>query len=1381
MSGRRHRHTTSPRAFAPSMLAALLLAQTASATDVDLKPVPPYILQGVHPNLILSIDNSGAMNNAYLPPDLHGGNPDRSLEWKDPPVDDEGNPTRYTRYATSADVNKLYYNPSLTYLPGLREDGTTLPHAEFNAADQLPYLGLNCEEVTTRPGWEALKPDPVDLSDEQYRALWRGADFCHGPEIAYIDTEGVEPYYHYFDKNITGCDGLNGELTKDECFVYVEVGSVADIDAANCAETSGYSASDRMNPPIQCTARVNDELIGGDVTADDHEGLAKRNFANWFVYYRTRFLATKTALSRVLQELHPSVRFTFQELDQDGDFLPDDTYYQTVLERYGAFDDAVRANFYDNLFSLEAWDQWPAALHGAVVRAGNLVTDAAMRRDDLNRDVTDPENFCGVKCRNNYHLIVSGGEMSFSQCVDGDDANCGNLNGPETVFSFPEPYADISYTSNGDETQNRLYRDGKENTLSDLTFYYWATDFDGDDDNNLVPPLDPTDASSKTGTYHEKRIADFWNPLIDPATWQHVTTFIVGLGSSGNVTPSSDYTDGYYTDYDARRVCVLVPGEDDDDPEREICSFETETCGSTDDPCTLREDGFPGDEWDYPTSDGNLSSIAPSIRVDDIWHAGLNGRGGYSSALDPSQLIDAFANVLATISANASDASSTPVAISAQSVDAGGLLFQTIIKTDRWSGEIYAYEISDGTATSPCDKPRGERCPNPHWEAHDELAKLDTDSRNIFTAGESDALIPFSYASWDALTEDQQEGLGGNAPTGGLDGYAEYRIAYLRGDSRCEESNLSSSSCGCKAAGCAFRDRDSTNKLGAIVNSAPVVVAPPRRLFTEHDYNAPTGFRFRSNIAGRDSMLYAGASDGMLHAFNVDDGVERFAYVPRLIYPRLTDLTDPDYLIAKEAMVDGQIAEADAYFDGAWHSIVVAGMGHGAQGLFALDVTYPTVSSDTTTGFSLLWEFSDHSENADRELDGRDLGYVYARPEVIRLDDDDDWVVLVPNGYNNTSTSGEEPDHCADNDTDAPTPCTISQSGDAALFVLNLDPEKPRIRAIMSTEEGTAEAASAGRGTLTNGLGPVTAIDTDGDLVADFAYAGDLFGNLWKFDLTNPDSLTSPTKLFQATINESGTPTQPITSAVAVARHPTGVGNLVLFGTGKWLGSNDTTDDDLQSFYGIWDDGGHVYTDRLVTRTKLFEQCFEEVASADGADDNSIGRVSTDRNDILWDGSTSGHRGWVIDLAITGRSGMTGCKDLEPENQEGERVISAPQIRSDRVVFVSVIPGDCCEGGGASWVNTLDLNDGSRLSDAPFDYDLSGGIGLEDLLESTVYDDSVAGSSIRLEPNDPSVYSTPALLLDGNTATNLISDSSGDLVQLRESSAMNWRVWRQIR
>src|SRR5690606_4132837 len=118
------------------------------------------------------------------------------------------------------------------------------------------------------------------------------------------------------------------------------------------------------------------------------------------------------------------------------------------------------------------------------------------------------------------------------------------------------------------------------------------------------------------------------------------------------------------------------------------------------------------------------------------------------------------------------------------------------------------------------------------------------------------------------------------------DGLGVSRMAWLRGDKSAEQLQ-----------GGNFRNR-SNGLLGDIVNSDLLFVKS-----FNFNYDAlPSGtagqsvyYDFVYANENRIPVIYTGANDGMLHAFNAETGVELFSYVPSAVYPKLSWLTSPDY------------------------------------------------------------------------------------------------------------------------------------------------------------------------------------------------------------------------------------------------------------------------------------------------------------------------------------------------------------------------------------------------------------------------------------------------------------------------------------------------------
>jgi len=279
-----------------------------------------------------------------------------------------------------------------------------------------------------------------------------------------------------------------------------------------------------------------------------------------------------------------------------------------------------------------------------------------------------------------------------------------------------------------------------------------------------------------------------------------------------------------------------------------------------------------------------------------------------------------------------------------------------------------------------------------------------------------------------------------------------------------------------------FRIRISV--LGDIIHSTPVHLGKPIAGYIYDDY-----LSFAEDNTSRAERIYVGANDGMLHAFDAVNGAEVVAFIPSMVMSNLSRLAEDPY--NHYYFVDGPLTIGDAHYDDAWHSVLVGGLGAGGKGYFALDVTDPTASSDTEAANKFLWEFHNGSTG------GQNVGYSYARPSIVRLKSGK-WAAIFGNGY-------------------------ISADGKASLYVVNI-------------QTGELIKELVVNGGANNGLSSPTVIDSSGDGYIDTAYAGDLNGNVWKFDLESTGHgswavALSGWPLFTTT---SG---QAITTAPEVGRH----------------------------------------------------------------------------------------------------------------------------------------------------------------------------------------------------------------------------------------------------
>lgn len=609
----------------------------------------------------------------------------------------------------------------------------------------------------------------------------------------------------------------------------------------------------------------------------------------------------------------------------------------------------------------------------------------------------------------------------------------------------------------------------------------------------------------------------------------------------------------------------------------------------------------------------------------------------------------------------------------------------------------------------------------PVWDA----AKLlpTPASRNIFTLNPdvsgSPKGVPFTWNVSTSLHATQQAALNRNG-AGAVDGLGKERLNYLRGVQSGEQKN-----------GGSFRDRKGV--LGDIINSDPWFVGTQNYGYADlSDLEGTSYVSFRNSAAyaSRTKMLYVGGNDGMLHAFDAETGVEKFSYVPLGAFAGLSALTDPTY--EHQMYVDGSPRATDAYIDVSgdgnpeWRTVLAGTLGAGGKTVFALDVTEP----DSFDGDDVLWEYAD-----------TDLGYTVGQAYVVRMANGK-WAAVFGNGYNSTNYR-------------------------AVLYIVDLQTGA----LIKKIDTGVGGAATP------NGLATPAPVDYDGDRVVDAIYAGDLLGNLWKFDVADKTTGnwsialkkgSTPIPLFKA--KGPAGETQPITSRPNVGYGPAGSSSevMVYFGTGKYFEKFDNVvgaSPPVQTFYGIRDSRDSDSAITVTDRSVLVEQSI--LAEVNAFDYNL--RVISDHEVIY--GKTV--KGWYMDLI----SPISGA--------DGERVVDSPLLIGDHLIFTSIVPsGNPCDFGGTGWLYEMDPLTGGRVTYSVFDLD---GDGLFD--ESDYVTVEIDGKEVKVpvsgKQSSSGIITTPGVISAGTKEYKLSSTSSGDVETTTEKPGEGNRLgrssWRQIR
>ena len=657
------------------------------------------------------------------------------------------------------------------------------------------------------------------------------------------------------------------------------------------------------------------------------------------------------------------------------------------------------------------------------------------------------------------------------------------------------------------------------------------------------------------------------------------------------------------------------------------------------------------------------TTVAASFLKDPLWYAakyGMPDRDPASITGDPDnyflvtnagtlkeQMTKAFNAILQTTS-SVTAAAVEPNLPSVPGVAAEASVYRTEFESADWSGDLIK-EKNSRSATGVSSRERV-------WSAADKLARRNT-SRKIYFAGKDVAGQPaLANFDWGTLSRDEDWKAALNRNSGGVvDNRGKDRVSFLHGATPAgmrERKKL---------------DSGKINILGDIVNSSALRIGANGKGVGQYRAEAANALEggtlygsFENAQAGVPEMIYVGANDGMLHAFDAASGEEVFAYVPSGVRNNLNVLTDPGYGksgIEHRYFVDGTPVAADVYFQSAsgaaasgWRKVLLGTLGAGGRQIFALDITNPTAPK-------LLWEFGSGNDG--------DMGFM-AEPVIARLNDNGatgkgKWVALVAGGYQGAQ----------------------SVAGKTSMFVLDIQTGEIIREFELDGKEVTSDP-------LGNGLSRLSAVDNDGDGKVDMVYAGDLLGNVWRIDMRKGASSAWSANLFYVAKDASGK-RQPITAAPYVVSHPLGRGNIVVVATGRYLTLGDKGTTQPQTIYGIWDRySGKDHAVATPTASKgrgnLQQQTFADanLGSAMGA------KVLTD-NEVKWlkDGAQVSDTddkvatwGWYVDLTYT-----------------GERVVYDMTLYGRGLWFNSIYndQADPCKPGLSGMLYAIDAANGGKL------------------------------------------------------------------------------------
>lgn len=1270
------------------VLLTLLMSVYALSTDLDLSQKPLEVPQGAAPNVVIIMDDSGSMDWEIVNGNAQaqGGfvfNQPFIFEW---PVDSG---TYMSEHPTAGAIKQKYHWNELT---------TCVPNDGLTINGQLVGYVYGVEFGSNE--FDDDNKDCLTADEEAWR--FRNHDYN---ALYYNPTRTYEPWA-----------GVNADG--------VPYNTVADQLKIDEPTAAGFS------------------LIGFDNPYKPTEWL-DLNFHN------TNWQGGETA--------HTSTS------DKDGDFVADGFSYYT-------WEDSNANGFFDNWVDANANSIFDDG-EGDNVQEVRVNTLSAAEQKNFqtwfnfyrSRELASKAAIFGVLenivSARIGHTSINSGKNAY------DDAGVDKSPDIEVAEMNPDPYLlgsnkrqllnEIARSIPGSGTPLRqsLYDVGQYYSCSASNNRFGLSSEDLDGDGLLNDPACPYLPVEEGGTCQQNYALLFsdgvWNGSLNPSvgdTDGDVSNYGGQIFSDGGTPPAppverentlADVAMHFYQNdiYDAYADEVTVTNIDlEREPKLEgvaqmhqhmktytvafglgLPDINAEILDNIDITQTI--------DWDSPS--------LYSGKVQDMLHAALNGRGYFYSTDDDevlkNDLIDSFNKILAEQSGAAG------VSFNSQELKTGTYVFRAFYNPSTFDGDLVAIEF-DSNGIPDVD--------NPIWSASEKLDDVIADGQRLIVSYDPDTQSGISF-DYDAGLNATQQGWFEQDPPAMLpnpygDGDATHgdeRLSYLWGDSSNE---------GVRTDIGDLRDR--AGLLGDFANSTPRYVGVPQGLkrdFSPYPIVAGTLYsEFKAIYLYRDQLVYSGANDGMLHAFDANTGREKFAYVPNSVMDDLYEYTLPSYI--HEMSVDGSPGINDVFLrDGTeqWKTVLMGGLRAGGKGYYALDITNPATFTAAGMPGNVMWEFT--GDNDDR------LGYTFSTPNMVMSNAVDGasgnqrWISLFGNGYNQSNADGESAlfalfiDAGLDGDWYKVSQFNNFSNDD---YIVMQTGEGSFTQDYTETDPITSVTTTVTK-TYPNGLGTPRAIDTDGNGTADIVYAGDLAGNLFRFDISDidPANWSMSEVMFTASfpIDATNTTRQPITVQPIVTLNEAKGGNLVVFSTGSWMTVDDITSADVQSLYAIWDHSSVSYP---VSRISLVEQEFEnQVNPLFGYSYRTL--TNYDINFKTSGTPAKQVLGWVVDFDLCA-AGSVDCTLADIE-YPGERAIRNLLIKDGVLFGVTILPtsNEACSVAPGGFLFSIDSQSGGVVQEKPaFDLNDDGEFNIDDIVDDgdDVVEDEEVPAAIRIDDGLPS-------------------------------------------
>lgn len=576
--------------------------------------------------------------------------------------------------------NGVYYNPTITYsLPATATGGTYPAPTGLTSAWVDGFASpLTAVNLTTYDG-------RYDTGSIPYSSTQTGSQSTTYTNVA----------------SKSACQAL--ATAPNSTAAYTASSKTCVVSVSKNYNVFQYATGPAAGPyTMYYVAATDCGSLANCVTASDQTGAAApagvaagQNIAIWFTYYHTRILMAKSGLMNAFANIDATYRVGFGSID-GGNMggLPAATYsyYDTYnsqtnyIAQVQPFGDGSagtqRAAFWSWISGEQPQGGTP--LRQALDQVGQYYSTAQPWQTSTS-DTTE------LACRQSYTILTTDGFWNENFSIANQDGVSGPTiqgpNGQSYTYTAVAPYADT-----------------QANTLADVAMKYWKTDLRTGDANEVLPSSE------------------------DPAFWQHMSTFTMGLGFvPTGITPTGTTISQIFSWANGGAA---------------ISNFS----------------------WPKPASN-SINNIA------DLAHAAVNGHGGFYSATSPSSFVSGLTDALKRAAERIGSGAS--LAANSTQLQTGTVTYQANYYTAKWKGDLSAYTVNPNT---------GVIATNPTWTASSMLPAAA--SRTIYTYNPtSQATVTFTTANLTSLSSAEQAALG-STPT-----VQANMINYLRGDPALELKN----------------------------------------------------------------------------------------------------------------------------------------------------------------------------------------------------------------------------------------------------------------------------------------------------------------------------------------------------------------------------------------------------------------------------------------------------------------------------------------------------------------------------------------------------------------------------------------------------------------